>query len=110
MRCKDSEYLAELVLCPSNHSETPVLRALERSLIAEARSPANIERIRITIQRDGNCVRIELKADTLSHLRAVVNSFLYLIHSAAKSIEMVTTSIVSERRGGNDQHLKSCPS
>ncbi len=102
MRSKDSEYFAELVLCPSNRNEIPVLRALEKSLIAEARSPANIERIRVGIRRDGDCVRIELYADTLSHLRAVVNSFLYLIHSAVNSIELVSASMVSEERGGNE--------
>lgn len=102
MRSKDSEYFAELVLCPGNCNEIPVLRALEKSLIAEARSPANVERIRIGVRRDGDCVCIELYADTLSHLRAVINSFLYLIHSAVKSIELVSTLAVSKKRGGNE--------
>ena len=102
MRSEDGEYFAELTLCPSQYTEIPLLKALEKSLIAEAKSPANVERIRVSIRRDGDCVRIELFADTLSHLRAVVNSFLYLVHSAVKSIEVAMVSVMSEERGGNE--------
>ena len=88
MRSEDSRYWARLVICPVNSEEKLIIQALEQSLRAEAKSPTDVERIRVDVRGFDVCMQITFSTDTLSHLRAVINSFLYLIHSAVKSIEL----------------------
>jgi len=70
-------------------SDVHKLESLYKSLVAEAKSPANVGRITIRIERVGKCVELLIEADTLSHLRAVINSFLYLSSSALRTIELL---------------------
>ncbi|HID80743.1 MAG TPA: hypothetical protein EYP48_03380 [Ignisphaera sp.] len=88
MRSEDGKYWARLVICPVDNEERLIVQALEQSLIAEAKSPTDVERIRVDVRGLNACTQITFSTDTLSHLRAVINSFLYLIHSAVKSIEL----------------------
>ena len=88
MRSEDSRYWARLVICPVNSEEKLIIQALEQSLRAEAKSPTDVGKIRVDVGSLDVCIQITFSTDTLSHLRAVINSFLYLIHSATKSIEL----------------------
>ncbi len=81
---------AVIAIC-SEGEELREVESLYRSLIAEAKSPANIGRIRMSVAKRGNCIEILLTVDTLSHLRAVVNSILYLSSSALRTIELLNT-------------------
>ncbi len=75
-----------------NPSEEAFVKALYKSLIAEAKSPASVGRIVIEVELSGRCVVLNLRADTESHLRAVINSMLYLIHAVKEVIERVGES------------------
>ena len=85
----ENVYRASIRICPSNTEEDKIIEVIEKSLYAEAVNPANVGKINIGLVKDEKCVDIVITADTLSHLRAVINSFLYLVHSVIATIEIL---------------------
>jgi len=86
---EDLPYEARIDLCPSDRSEKELIQSIYRSLIAEARSPASVGRIRIRVEMRGGCLSVEMKTDTESHLRAVLNSIMYLLHAVRDVVRRV---------------------
>jgi len=58
--------------------DVKLAETLYKALVAEARNPANRGKISVEVELANKTVMIRIRADTLTHLRAVVNSFLYL--------------------------------
>ena len=88
-------YSAFIKVCPSDDRESRTLRAIYRSLVAEAKSPASLGRIVVKVSLEGECLGIEMKADTESHLRAVVNSYLYLLNAAKVVVDRIDSLVRS---------------
>jgi len=59
--------------------DVKLAEALYKALVAEAKNPANRGKINVEVELANKAVIIRIRADTLAHLRAVVNSFLYLV-------------------------------
>jgi len=59
---------------------------LYKALLGEALNPVNREKTRVDVEHRDKVVVIRIATDTLSHLRAVTNSFFYLVHSVLESI------------------------
>jgi len=59
--------------------DAKLAEALYKALVAEAKNPANKGKIIVEVELANKAVMIRIRADTLTHLRAVVNSFLYLV-------------------------------
>jgi len=61
-----------------------------RSIYAEVVNPANAGRLKAYISIDKCSIKIDIVSDTMSHLRAFINSILYLLNTA---IEVIRVSI-----------------
>ena len=59
--------------------------SIEQALAAELRQPAP-EKGRVAVEARGGCLRLVVESGSLSGLRALVNSFLLLVHAAYSSI------------------------
>jgi len=86
---EDLPYEARIDLCPSSDSEKRLILSMYRSLVAEAKSPASLGRIRIRVELKGECLSIDMRTDTESHLRAVLNSMMYLLHAVREVVHRV---------------------
>jgi len=84
-------YRASVELCLDDDR---LLRALEKSMVAESRSPANIGRTRLEVRgiEDG-CLRLFIECDTLTHLRALINSVLYLVNASIKVVDAILNEL-----------------
>ncbi len=64
-------------------------RAVLESLQAEVKQPAQPAKGRVSVGLDGGCVVLEIASDSPSGLRALANSYLYLVHAAFSALEAV---------------------
>ncbi len=79
-------YLAKIRI----HCNEDIYETIRRSLIAEIKSPANVGRVSMDMSSvESNTIEIVVKADSFSHLRAIINSILYLLYAITSSIEVV---------------------
>uniref|UniRef100_A0A7J3QD73 KEOPS complex Pcc1-like subunit n=1 Tax=Ignisphaera aggregans TaxID=334771 RepID=A0A7J3QD73_9CREN len=83
------DYQAEITLCYENEYEKLLLNIIEKSLKAEAINPINNTRAKIELTKIEKCLKIHEEADSLSHIRAITNSYLYLIYTIQKTIYTV---------------------
>ncbi|MGC9210229.1 MAG: KEOPS complex subunit Pcc1 [Acidilobus sp.] len=75
------EALAEVELC-LGQLVSPLLAALK----AEASQPAQPSKGSVAVNLEGGCLRLTLEAKDVGDLRALLNSYLYLIHAAYSSL------------------------
>ncbi|MEB3851743.1 MAG: hypothetical protein LRS49_04080 [Desulfurococcales archaeon] len=61
--------------------------AVAESLEAEAMQPAAPSKGSVEVSREGECIMIVVGSESLSGLRALVNSYLYLLHAAWSALE-----------------------
>jgi tRNA threonylcarbamoyladenosine modification (KEOPS) complex Pcc1 subunit len=59
-----------------------------RSLYAEVVNPVNIRKLKAYISIDKCSIKINVVSDKMSHLRAFVNSILYLLNTAIEVIQV----------------------
>ncbi|MEB2836722.1 MAG: KEOPS complex subunit Pcc1 [Desulfurococcales archaeon] len=78
-------YKASIRIC----LDPDISRAVLESLQAEVRQPAQPAKGRVGASMEGRCVVLEIASDSLSGLRALVNSYLYLVHAAFSVLEAV---------------------
>ena len=64
------------------------VKPIYTSLLTELRQPAPHKGV-VDIMLNGDCIVIEINSDTISGLRALTNSFLYLIHAAYSTLTEV---------------------
>ncbi len=64
-----------------------VTEALCRSLKAEAKAPVDRERSAVSVECNEHEILILITAKSLSTLRAILNTYLYLIHAASSVLE-----------------------
>ena len=76
---------ARIKLC-IEHSDS-----VYRSLVAEQASELARARGGISVRRDGNCVTLEIEAERISELRALVTSYLFLAYAAYSSVKALTS-------------------
>ncbi len=74
---------ADALLCLGKVSE-----ALYRSLIAEI-SQAAPAKGQVEALLDGSCIRLRFRSKELSGLRALLTSYMFLIHAAYSALEAV---------------------
>jgi len=65
--------------------------SLLRALRAEIAQPQP-EKGRVRLSAEGNCISLKITSSDISGLRALSNSFLYLIYAATSSINAVERS------------------
>ncbi|WP_420805109.1 KEOPS complex subunit Pcc1 [Acidilobus saccharovorans] len=58
------------------------MTAIYRALIAEASQPGTPRKGSINVEVKDNCLKISVTSDDLGDLRAIVNSYLYLVHAS----------------------------
>ncbi len=80
------DHRAEVVLCLGS-SRTHILKALRESLEAEVKHPAAPQKGRVSVDVVDYCLRVTVESPTLSGLRALLNSYLYLLHAAYAALE-----------------------
>ncbi len=85
----DKRFKASINLCEENEN---YIKVVGESLYAEIINPANIGKIALDISFENNCLRILIEADTLSHMRALINSILYLIYAVRETINVIKNS------------------
>ncbi|MCE4602473.1 MAG: hypothetical protein F7C08_03400 [Desulfurococcales archaeon] len=68
----------------------PHAEEVEKALRAELGQPAP-QKGRVRIRVEDGCLVIEIESPTLSGLRALSNSFLYLAHAAYSSLEATSS-------------------
>jgi len=83
------DYQVEITLCYENEYEKLLLNIIEKSLKAEAINPINSTRAKIELTKIEKCLKIYEEADSLSHIRAITNSYLYLIYTIQKTIDTI---------------------
>jgi len=74
---------ADFTICDGMKALRPVALSLE----AELAQPQPEKGV-VTLTLDESCLRIHIESVTISGLRALSNSFLYLLHAAMASIEV----------------------
>ncbi|MCS7111780.1 MAG: KEOPS complex subunit Pcc1 [Ignisphaera sp.] len=86
----DKNYHAEITLCHETVYEKLLLNIIERSIAAEVANPveSSIE-AKIELIDDKRCLKMYVNTDSLSRIRAIVNSYLYLINSIERTIDTV---------------------
>lgn len=72
---------AEVTLCLGPYS-----RAVYESLLAEVGQPAPRKAF-VSVVLEGGCVRLSVRAGGVNQLRAVLNSYLYLVHAAYSTLK-----------------------
>lgn len=72
---------AKVSLC-LGESTLPVLRALE----AEASQPVQPAKGYVKVVAEGGCLSVYLTAEDVNGLRAILNSYLYLVYAAYSSL------------------------
>lgn len=77
---------AKIRLCLGDYS-----RALYESLLAEASQPAPAKAI-VNVYMDDGCVVVDVKSENVSKLRAVLNSYMYLIYAALSTLASTSRS------------------
>ncbi len=77
---------AEIKICIGGEVE-----ALINALLAEVNQPAP-ERGMVNLSRDDGCLMLYIEARDLSSLRALVSSYLYLIHAAYSTLTELRNS------------------
>ena len=80
------DHKAEVVLCLED-SRIRILEAIRESLEAEVKHPAAPKKGRVSIDVVDHCIRVTVESATLSGLRALLNSYLYLLHAAYAALE-----------------------
>jgi tRNA threonylcarbamoyladenosine modification (KEOPS) complex Pcc1 subunit len=78
---------AELMLS-FNDAECNLTEVIYNSIFAEVVNPANVGKISTKIISDKCSIKIYVEADTISHLRAFLNSIFYLINTALEVIKL----------------------
>jgi|UniRef100_A0A7J2U0H9 tRNA threonylcarbamoyladenosine modification (KEOPS) complex Pcc1 subunit len=78
---------ADLVLNLSG-DECNMTEIIYNSIFAEVINPANVGKIITKITLDNCSIKIHVEADTISHLRAFLNSILYLINTSIGIIKI----------------------
>jgi len=76
------EGVIEIMLCLG-----PKVKHIYNALIVEAAQPQphkGVVNVRAT--SDGECLVMEIKSSSLSGLRALTNSFLYLVHASYSAL------------------------
>ncbi|RLG75885.1 MAG: hypothetical protein DRO12_04965 [Thermoprotei archaeon] len=70
--------------------EKKVLKALFQSLQAECKAPVDRSgRNTVTVEMNDEKLLITITSKTVSNLRAITNTYLYLIYAALSSLEAV---------------------
>jgi len=64
-----------------------LLNAVEEALEAEVRHPAAPSKGRVEVGIEGGCLVLVVESDSLSGLRALLNSYTYLIHAALSALK-----------------------
>lgn len=72
---------AQVRLC-IEHSD-----AIYRSLVAEQASELARTKGGISVSRDGSCIVLDIRAERVSELRALVTSYLFLTYAAYSSVK-----------------------
>jgi len=85
----DRRFRASINLC---EEDDEYIKVLEGSLYAEIINPVNIGKISLGIDSKDGCLKIAIEADTLSHVRALINSILYLIYAIKETIHIVKSA------------------
>jgi tRNA threonylcarbamoyladenosine modification (KEOPS) complex Pcc1 subunit len=68
-------------------ADVATAKAVEEALRAEVEQPAAPRKGRVSMARRGSCVMLRVEAASLSGLRAILNSYLYLVHAAYSALE-----------------------
>ncbi len=84
----DKRFRATINLCEEDEE---YIKVIEGSLYAEIINPANVGKVAMDIGSKNNCLKIIIEADTLSHMRALINSILYLVYAIRGTIDIVKT-------------------
>ena len=79
------KYKASVRVCLDPEASRAVLESLQ----AEVRQPAQPAKGRVSVSLEGGCMVLEIASDSPSGLRALVNSYLYLVHAAFSALEAV---------------------
>ncbi|MEB3816492.1 MAG: hypothetical protein LRS46_00915 [Desulfurococcales archaeon] len=79
------KYMAQITLC----IEAPYSGAITLSLKTEARQPAAPAKGVVEIKEEDGCISVVIESDSLSGLRALFNSYAYLIHAAWESVHVL---------------------
>jgi tRNA threonylcarbamoyladenosine modification (KEOPS) complex Pcc1 subunit len=66
--------------------EPHLLEAVKDALEAEVRQPAAPSKGRVAVSLEGGCLTVEVESESLSGLRALLNSYIYLTHAALSSL------------------------
>ena len=66
-----------------------VLRAICEAISLEIKSPPNPDRVYARSSCTDHMLSIEIYAQDIPSLRAALNSYLYLLHTAIRSLEML---------------------
>jgi tRNA threonylcarbamoyladenosine modification (KEOPS) complex Pcc1 subunit len=76
---------AKVTLCLGPYSE-----AVYESLLAEVRQPAP-RKADVSVELEGGCVKLYIRAGDVNQLRVVLNSYLYLVHAAYSTLKTYPT-------------------
>jgi len=83
-------YKVKMLLCYEDAHEEILLDIIKRSLIAEVSNPIeNTDEIKIGFTSNRSCLEIYEKSNSLSRVRAITNSYLYLIYTIEKTIDII---------------------
>lgn len=79
-----------MLLCYEDAHEEILLDIIKRSLIPEVSNPIeNTDEIKIELTSNKSCLEIYEKSNSLSRVRAITNSYLYLIYTIEKTIDII---------------------
>lgn len=79
-----------MLLCYEDVHEEILLDIIKRSLIPEVSNPIeNTDEIKIEFTSNRSCLEIYEKSNSLSRVRAITNSYLYLIYTIEKTIDII---------------------
>jgi tRNA threonylcarbamoyladenosine modification (KEOPS) complex Pcc1 subunit len=88
MNVKESISNKACITLTFSSEECNIAETIYNSIFAEVVNPANVGKIVTNIDLNGCTIKICIKADTLSHLRAFLNSILYLTNTSIEVIKI----------------------
>lgn len=89
----DKNYHAEIVLCRESPDEESLLNVIKRSITAEVLNPVESSmKSAIELIDSEECLKIRIDGDNINRVRAIVNSYLYLISTIEKTVEVASKS------------------
>jgi tRNA threonylcarbamoyladenosine modification (KEOPS) complex Pcc1 subunit len=67
--------------------ESDIVKIIYEALAPEIETPPNLKRVSVSAHRDRERYTIEIYSRDIPSLRAAINSYIYLIYTAIKTLE-----------------------